>query len=970
MPSAKQRRWLVFLGVVALLAGAWAAYERQAGPARWQAAAEAALAEGQPEQALALCQRILQRQPQSFAALRAATEALSQVGRTEEALERLQAAEAAAPKAERPTLLRLAADLNGRAGRLLPAQAALAELVRLKAATVADLEKLIDLQQVQGSRWTARPYVLQLLRLDVVDPVALSCTGNPEGLVDVTATAEHFLRGDPECKLPLAGLARVAILREDYATARRLLREVRAAHPEHVEAFVRLLWLAAIEADGQLLRECLSQRPADCEEHPRYWVALGIAAEQAGRKESAARCFAAALQRDPCDRYAIGQLPHLLRQLGRAEEAAPLEARAELVRQVVNAVTRLADQPDDPRLVWQAATALEALGRPWEATAWYARFMELKAGDAAANERMAALREELTSTTGLQLADATTLVDCSSYPLPDLTLPDLFAGALPPDRQSDLRFEDLTEAAGLSFTYDPAYDPATPGERMQETLGGGVAVCDFDGDGWPDLYFAQACAWPPNPAQRTRLDRLYRNEFGQRVQDVTEAAGLVEAGFSQGVCAGDVNSDGWPDLYVANIGPNALFLNQGDGTFLSAPVPEKLHPLLWTASCLLGDLNGDGLPELYDVNYVAGPDAYDRICEGHACSPLQFFPEHDRLLLNLGDGGFRDVTQESGLPELDGYGLGAVAWPNDDSGRLDLFVANDQDDNLYLVQQERTRGGAIRWLNQAGPSGLGFDADGRPQACMGIAVDDATGDGLLDLFVTNFYHESNTLYVQLAPHLFQDGTRTAGLRGPSYDRVGFGAQFLDADLDAWPDLVYVNGHIGDMTDLGQPQRMRPQFLYNRGQGRFTEIAEPELGEFFQRGELGRALARLDFDADGRDDFVVSHLDTPARLVRNASPGGHALRLHLRGTASERFGYGCVVTFQAGERTITRVTHAGGGYMASNEPHWVWGLGAAAEARGLTIVWPSGVRQAFESLAADSRWLIVEGRAEPVLLPGQ
>ncbi|MGC1275840.1 MAG: CRTAC1 family protein [Planctomycetaceae bacterium] len=531
---------------------------------------------------------------------------------------------------------------------------------------------------------------------------------------------------------------------------------------------------------------------------------------------------------------------------------------------------------------------------------------------------------------------------------------------------SPIRF-DVADV-GIDFRYFNSADPTTPGARMFEFTGGGVGVLDYDLDGRPDLHFTQGCRWPPDPAQREHLDRLYRN-LGDRYVDATDAAGIVEPGFSQGLACGDFDGDGFSDLYIANIGPNRLFRNNGDGTFndvtTTSLISEGTRAEAWTTSVALADLNSDGLPELFDVNYVEGHDVFDRICDHEGfpriCSPTLFEAQPDRLLLNRGDGRFTDVTAIAGIDGSEGTGLGIAIADFHGTGRLSLFVANDARNNHFYLNETQDPGGLPRFAEQAMRNGLAFDREGRAQACMGVAVGDGDGDGRIDLFVTNYVEESNTLYVQHDGRLFADDSSRAGLSKPSIPMLGFGTQFLDADLDGWEDLVVVNGHVDDFTHQGYDHLMRPQLFRNLG-GRFVELSGDAAGAYFQQNRLGRGLARLDWNGDGRDEFVVSHLDDQASLLSNSSASvGKSLKFHLRATHSARDAVGATVIAEAGRKRLVRQLTAGDGYQASNEPALVFGLGDDEVVDRVTIRWPSGETSGFQHVATGSTWLAIEGR---------
>jgi hypothetical protein len=478
------------------------------------------------------------------------------------------------------------------------------------------------------------------------------------------------------------------------------------------------------------------------------------------------------------------------------------------------------------------------------------------------------------------------------------------------------------------------------------------------------VYLTQGCRWPPVAGQTEHLDRLYRNLGDGRFKDVTAASKLAEDRFSQGAAAGDFDNDGFADLYVANVGVNRLYLNQGDGTFRDVGAAAGINAEGWTTSCLLADLNGDGLAEIYDANYIQGDGVYEKRCfqqgRGRACPPTIFEPQPDRFYLNLGDGRFEDRGESAGLRPPGGNGLGLVAGDFDGSGRLNLFVANDQDANFYFVNRAPAPGASPSFVEQGVLSGLAYDGDGKAQACMGVAAGDANGDGRLDLFVTNFYQESNTLYLQDAGGLFADATAASGLRAPSYEMLGFGAQFIDGELDGHPDLVLTNGHIDDFSHQGIPYEMPAQYFRGLGDGTFAQPPAGDLGPFFQQKRLGRGLARLDWNRDGKEDFVVSHLDSPAALATNTSRRtGHFLAVQLRGRQSSRDAIGATVTVEAGGRSTKQWLTAGDGYQASNQRQLIFGLGKETRVDKLSIRWPSGAEQEFRDLASNREWIFVE-----------
>ena len=577
----------------------------------------------------------------------------------------------------------------------------------------------------------------------------------------------------------------------------------------------------------------------------------------------------------------------------------------------------------------RCATACEELGRLWEAWAWHVTVETYHPGEAIAGERER-LNSLLTPETPQTLAsqDLARQFDFSHYPIPTTMLPAPIDASKNPNDLSDIQFEDVAASVGLDFHYENGIKRGKRGFMVYQSIGGGVAAIDFDGDGAPDLFFPQASQSHPKSAGNEATDRLYRNWGGQCV-DVSTFALPPDSGYGFGATVGDFDGDGFPDLYIANAGRNRLLRNNGDGVFQDVTEAAGIQRAEWTTSCLIADVNGDGLPDLYDVNYCGGDRPFDHECihktlKGRTtCIPTEFPAADDDLLINLGDGRFEEVGQAAGIHAYDGRGLGIVAGNFDGEPGLDLYVANDMSANFMFLNRTISPGGTPKFDEQGVLTGTAFDSDGRAQASMGIAADDIDGDGLIDLFVTNFYNEANTLYHQRPGNFFVDATREFELRTPSLLMLGFGTQFMDADLDGRPDLVVANGHVDDYTEIGIPFRMRHQFFINLG-SRFVEVPAKKLGPFFVKEQLGRGLAKLDWNRDGRDDFAISQLVDPAGLVVNRSKSaGRFLSIRLVGQ-TYRDAIGSEVTVTSGGRKHVKQLVAGDGFECSNERRFtVW-----------------------------------------------
>jgi tetratricopeptide (TPR) repeat protein len=956
---------------------AW--YSFRSSPEALARAARQSLLRGDLDEADRLVGLALGRAPQSGEVLVAAGEVAAQRGDQPRSIDCYLRASADDSPYTVPAAA-AASELLIKAHQWSQAEGCYRRILAIDSHNVLANRRLAALLILGGRRRESAVYLFELVRLGECDADELALLGNLEQIFDDEEVVKRYCEAAPDDPLPQLGAARISLQKNQVADAVRRLERLVARAPDQREARVTLGKALFELGANEKLVDWDVHLPGDFDDHPDVWVIRGQLAERRGDINAATRCYWEVLRRDPNVWLANYQLARLLAARGDGQSAAFLErasdlkALADLLKEVLlKGVTAERAMP--------AGRLTEALGRPWEAIAWYRFAQNLDpAGDAEAQRRRLAAHLDDDTPRMLESAWLARNVDFSDWPLPDWKTQgnspapgERAPGEKAPLAHSKVRFRDDAQSAGIAFTYENGDDPAVDGMRTWQSFGGGVAVLDFDGDGWPDLHFTQGgrLGEPPD-GQPT--DRLFRNLGDGKFSDVTLAAGVDDRDYSQGAAAGDYDNDGFLDVYVANIGRNRLYHNNGDGTFADVTQAAGIEGDVWTASCLVADLNGDGLPDIYDVTYVAGRKPFTLICESpvihenRICPPQVFDGEEDRLHLNLGDGTFLDVSAEAGIWAPEGKGLGAVAADFELSGRLNLFVANDMAANFYFLNETASPGAPPRFSERAILAGCAYNGVGRSQANMGIAVADADGDGLLDFYVSTFFDEYNVLYLQRPAGMFVDGTGESRLKGTSAGMLGFGTQFLDADLDGWPDLVVANGHVDDYTKKGTPFRMRPQFFLNLGQGRFEELPPSELGEYFERRLLGRGLARLDWNRDGRDDFVVSHLDTPAALVTNQSPTtGHFLALQLRGVESNRDAVGAVVWLTVAGRTRMQQVTAGDGYYASNQKQLLFGLGASTEIEKLIVRWPGGLEQPFELPGADGEYVLVEGRARAVRL---
>lgn len=531
-------------------------------------------------------------------------------------------------------------------------------------------------------------------------------------------------------------------------------------------------------------------------------------------------------------------------------------------------------------------------------------------------------------------------------------------------------FIDIAAEVGIHFE---RYDDMCGLHRILEANGGGVALFDYDGDGRLDVYAANGCRLPRRGDDRSHANQLFRNLGGSRFECVSASAGMDHSGYFHGCAAGDFNSDGFPDLYVTAFGRNALCRNNGDGTFSDVTDYAAAAVPLWSSSAAFADFNRDGLLDLYVVNYLDTTDDPPRLCphdgspDGYRqCPPQVFAASDDVLLLNAGDGRFHEATVDAGITGRDGKGLGAVAFDADRDGATDLYVANDGTPNFLYRNtglHEPSRDGSVRvpqFLECGAEWGASVNGYGEAEAGMGIAAGDYDGNGWTDLYVTNFYHETNTLYRNLDGRGFSDATRAAALSEPSFDVLGFGTNFLDLDNDGDLDLFVANGHVDDVRwESGAPYRMSPQVFRNSG-GVFREVST-WAGPYFQRRWLGRGTATGDLDGDGRVDLVVSHQLAPLAVLHNeTATDARSLQIQLvgRGT-SNRSAVGALVEMIEADITVTREVIGGGSFQSASDLRIHLGLDDRAEAACVRVTWPSGQVTEWRNVRA-GRYIGIEG----------
>lgn len=524
-----------------------------------------------------------------------------------------------------------------------------------------------------------------------------------------------------------------------------------------------------------------------------------------------------------------------------------------------------------------------------------------------------------------------------------------------------LRFTHVAESAGVAFEYQNGREAGH--DSILESLGGGVALVDFDLDGRLDLFFPGGGGYEGRQT-RGLPAKLFRNEADWRFRDVSTAAGggFPTSYYSHGSFVGDYDNDGFPDVLVTGYGGLQFWRNLGDGTFVESHVEAQLLDTLWSSAAGWGDVNGDGWLDLYVAHYVNWSFDNHPFCVGprpdlrEICSPRSFEPLPDALYLNAGDGTFRDFTEEAGL-RPDGKGLGVALGDIDLDSDLDIYVANDTTDNFLYLND-----GAGHFQEVGALSGVAVDERGTPNGSMGVDFGDYNLDGLPDIWVANFEVESFALYRNDGNNLFLHVSQATGITALNGLFVGFGTLFHDLDRDGDEDLIVTNGHVINFPRSAPVQQLPLVLLNNEGR-RFVRLNLPD--PYFSAPHRGRGLALGDLDNDGDVDFAFSNNHEPAALLRNDSTDdGGWVRVRLIGRRSNREAIGAVLILKTTEGPRLRMIKGGTSYLSHSDLRPIWGLPAGARVTGLEVHWPSGQVQTIEHIrTGDTTHLLEPGLSE-------
>ena len=535
---------------------------------------------------------------------------------------------------------------------------------------------------------------------------------------------------------------------------------------------------------------------------------------------------------------------------------------------------------------------------------------------------------------------------------------------LPARADTGIQFVDVTQEAGIHWKH---VDGRSGQKYFMETLGSGAAFFDYDADGDADLYFVNSAPLPGYITEDTPTNCLYENNGDGTFTNVTETAGLGDTGYGHGCAVGDYNNDGQLDLYVTNYGSNRLYRNNGDGTFTDITEIAGVAEPRWSTGCAFADYDSDGNLDLYVVNYIVFDIDENPWCglkEKNIrayCEPDNFPAQSDTLFRNNGDGTFTDVTKSAGIHNTTGKGLGVVWGDYNNDGSPDIYVANDSTENLFYHNNGDGTFEEVGFM-----IGVALSEDGAAENGMGTAFGDWNNDGWLDLTVTNYAQQTNTLYHNDTDGFFTDATSTTRTAQTTYPYLGWATAFIDYDNDGYQDLFVANGHLHEnLAELGQQGTygQRNLLFRNNADGTFTEASET-LGPGMNLEDVSRGATFADYDLDGDIDIVVTNSNTVPRLLRN--DGGNRknwLQIRLIATHGSTEAIGTRVTITTGELTQTREVRSGDGYLSQRDLTLHFGIGDYEQVDNIEVQWQRGGKQIIQSVQANQVLSLKENRDE-------
>ena len=532
--------------------------------------------------------------------------------------------------------------------------------------------------------------------------------------------------------------------------------------------------------------------------------------------------------------------------------------------------------------------------------------------------------------------------------------------AVEQSKPGQIQFRDIAQNAGIRFVHN---NGAFGKKYLPETLGPGCAFLDYDNDGYPDILLVNGAAWPGHGRAATTL-KLYHNNRNGTFSDATAKAGLAVSMYGMGVAVGDYDNDGYDDIFITAVGQSRLFHNNGNGTFTDVTRAAGLWGIQeFSTGAAWVDYDKDGLLDLVVANYVQWSPEKDLFCtldgtHKSYCTPESYKGASLRLWHNLGHGKFEDATAKAGLHDPNSKGLGIAVLDYDQDGWPDLLLANDtQPNKLYRNNRNGT------FSEHGATAGIAFSEDGVARSGMGVDAADYDRSGRPSIVITNFSNQMMALYHNEGNGLFVDEAPRSEIGRASLLTLGFGCFFFDFDLDGWLDMFVANGHLDNDIERIQKRikyRQPPHLLRNLGNGKFAEVAA-SAGAAFDKPRVARGAAYADIDNDGDLDLLITTNGGSAVLFRNDGGSNHSLRVKLVGTKSNRDGIGAVVRVHSGKDRQWQMLRSGSSYLSQSELVLTFGLGANPQTSEVEVQWPSGQVDRLQNVAADRIITVQEGR---------
>lgn len=942
-------------------------------------AADILLRSGKTQQGIAELQRVLLSDPTDAEVLFRMANAQASQGELAIAVEMLGSIPEDHPEAGLAALGQ-AADWSMQLQRFDDAER-LYRQVLLRAPEAAVVHRqLAFLYNRQGRRHEAFSHLQQLCRLGNVQQDELHAM----------MVVGHAIFDDPNTTIPRkkayypigpAAEARMLYTASRYQEA-LLVLDPAVRKGEVTPSILAFYGLLAVEAqDDPRFQWWLARADASVQQYAEYWAAIGTHLLNQRRFSEAIRAFAESLNRDPTDIASMRRINQSLTAMGQQEAADKWIDRYVVQRDVTLASNAIGESSSASLESYRTvAEGLDKLNRPLEAMTWrlFAAFQRK-----ASQEEVESLNEQrmklaVSDQAFPDEAERMCGISREEYPLPELEIPELSSVTLPTSSEAIDEtfatpvFENVAAKVGVEHSYQIASGPQLYRFALYQSLGGGAAALDYDLDGAIDLYLAQGNGDPPSLVG-TLSNLLYRNLAGQ-FEEMTAVSGTSDKRYSIGVAAGDWNQDGFDDIVVANIGNKVLLLNNGDGTFRRQEFDSDPALDVLTSSVALGDVTGDALPDIVSLHYVEDNTMLNRPELGEdgnvlTVSPASFVPGVDRIAVNDGKGGFvsEKVSNSAQAPST---GLGVVIADWDGQPGNEIFVGNDVRPNHLWSRvsnlPEKAEVGSVAegnessWQDVAALTGCAHGSGGVSTASMGIAVADFDGNGKRDIHITNFYQEPVSLFMNRGGS-FEDRCVQYRLHRDSSSVLGFGCQAMDYNNDGRPDVAVTNGNIEKAP--GEPLQQSPQLFVNLG-SKFLLTEVQDASGYWEGAYLGRGMTRLDFNHDGKQDFLITHLDAPSALMMNQTEtSNHWLAIQLVGTSSERNAIGAQVDVHVGDQVLSNWIVGGDGYLSRNQPTVNFGLGPTEQVNQIVVTWPSGAKQSYAAPEVDGYLLLVEDDPE-------